>query len=60
MAALCVANTLLFLAVASRYQYKDVPHGRRKRSAVPEEVVVVGRGAAGGEEEQQQSATPIQ
>ena len=43
MAALCVANTLLFLAVASRYQYKDVPHGRRReRTPAPEEVVVVG------------------
>ena len=52
MAALCVANTLLFLVVASGYQYKDVPHGRRRRKRAPEEVVV-----AGGEGEPQ-GATP--
>ena len=53
MAALCVANTLLFLVVASRYQYKDVPHGRRRKRA-PEEVVVAGE----GEPQQQQATTP--
>jgi peptide/histidine transporter 3/4 len=35
MAALAAANTVLFVWVASTYQYKDVPHGAASRAVGP-------------------------